>query len=294
MSSHGACATVNVASSSPLASKAALRDRWTMVWCYEGSHKQASMEHRSALHAIAVRSGGCFHCFRKAKQFHQWYLKQTKPFILCTDWREAKPCVQAMTKEGWQTRALFTIVVCASEKQKARAQAWHSKLTERRDIVHVVVNFSSIEWMVPSLLPLALRVLKNSADTQCSHDGGVQTQELQATPKTSLMQPTVACGKASSVLRQIKLEEAIQMESTQTSLATGESQPQDAMRTCNAFEQTHFRQHEVQVPQAPSPMVMGPWQSAPPTFLAPVWMMDNCPVKTEKILLEAQPDRYED
>jgi len=264
-----------------------------MVWCYEGCHKLTCMEHRSALHAIAGRSGGCFRCFRKAKKFDQWYLKQTKPFMLCTDWREAKPCIRVMTNRDQHARAFFTVVVCASEKQKARAQSWLSKLTEWRDNVHIVVDFSSIERMVPSLLPLALRVLDNSVDTRCCHDG-VRTQELQATPKFALMQPTVACGQASSALRQIKLEEVILMENTQAPLATGESQLQDAQRTCHDFQQAHFRQNEVQASQAPLAMVTYLWQGAPSTYMAPVWMMENCPVKTEKLLLEALPDIYED
>jgi len=261
-----------------------------MVWCYEGSHKKTSMEQRSALITIASRSGGRFRCFKKAKQFYQWSLKQNNPFILCTDWREAKPCVQAMTHQGQHVRALFTIVVCASDKQQTKAQSWLSKLTEWRDVVHVVVDFSSIERMVPGLLPLALQALDNSADTQRCQDGGVQAQELQATPNSALIQPTVACGKA--LPQQIKLAEATHMKNAQAPVAIQESQ--DAKHTCHVFQQTHFGQYEVLASQPPSANVMWLWQSAPPTHMAPVWMIDNCPVKTEEVLLAARPDTYED
>jgi len=302
MNSHDACVAFEIAPSNPCTTKVAGREGWTLVWCYEGSYKMASVEYRSAFISIAGRSGGCFRCFRKAKQFDQWSLQQTKPFILCTDWREAKPCVQAMTHQARQNWAHSTIVICANEKQKGRAESWLSKLTEWRATVHIEVGFSSIKEIVPSLLPGTLQAFDNSAVTQCFHDGDVQTRQLQATPGYASMQSTVACGKASSLLENIKLEEATCTGEAQGPLATGESQPKDAARMCHAFQQTHFRPYEGQAPQvfshqlgqAPSAMVMWVWQSVPPAQMAPVWMFDQCPVETEKVLLAALPDIYED
>jgi len=246
-----------------------------MVWCYEKAHKRESMENRATLTAVAQRSGGFFRSFKKAKQFDKWSLTQTKPFILCTDWREAKPCLQTMTLQGQQNRALFTILVCATERQRGRAESWLCKLNQRRDPVHIVDDFCSIESMVPSLLPQALQAMDSFSNALCSHDGDVQMQVLQPTRESALMQPTVACTTTLSTRQDIKLEEAIRTENAQVLLAT-EGQPKCAGNQCNVFFQhTQCRQYGVQAPQMFShqlnhaPLTKFMLQTCPPTLMVP-------------------------
>jgi len=98
---------------------------------------------REALSRHAKELGGGFKCFKRSEHFADWSFHVTIPYILFTDWREAKHCTSGMKK-----RAMFTVILCADERQERRAQQWVSNFMRRKDPIHLVVT-SSLEFAVP-------------------------------------------------------------------------------------------------------------------------------------------------
>lgn len=83
---------------------------------------------------------------KKANKFAMWLLTaRCKPFILVTDWREVKPCLQVLEPQPMEKKPVFTMVLCdASQNNYERAQQWASSLPPRKDPVHAV---SSLDFL---------------------------------------------------------------------------------------------------------------------------------------------------
>lgn len=62
-------------------------------------------------------------CFRKAQHFVQWLSEQASPpLVLLTDWREAKPCVEAQEeRDSWSGH---TLVYTEAQQPFVRASKW--------------------------------------------------------------------------------------------------------------------------------------------------------------------------
>jgi hypothetical protein len=111
---------------------------WRLVWCHERCHKQECEPLRSAVSEAAREARASLLCLKKASKFSMWLSQdQRQPFALLTDWREVKPCIQAVSAHPPQNRPAFTVVLCEVQRHYERASAWAQSLPPRADPVHV-------------------------------------------------------------------------------------------------------------------------------------------------------------
>jgi hypothetical protein len=67
---------------------------WNIVWCSERCYKAENDERRARLSELAQTAGATLVLLKKAHKFAAWLAKaQRPPYILLTDWREAKAIV---------------------------------------------------------------------------------------------------------------------------------------------------------------------------------------------------------
>jgi len=99
-------------------------DRAHIVWCCEHIHKPQCDVQRAAVCAAAAQAGARLLCLKKAAQFSTWASAACRaPFVLLTNWREAKPCIAAAQQYPW-SRPVNTVVICEQPVQYMRARAW--------------------------------------------------------------------------------------------------------------------------------------------------------------------------
>lgn len=135
---------------------------WQLVWCYERSHKPENIEIRRSMQRSVQEDGGSLVCLKKALQFGLWMDRSNRPgFALLTDWREAQPCMQAISQHTGRNRPMLTIVLCDSQRQCIRATAWSQSLGPHVGPVHVYAEND----VSPQLLIGIVR--------QCIGSGGV-------------------------------------------------------------------------------------------------------------------------
>lgn len=113
---------------------------WNIVWCSERCYKAENDERRERLHELAQSAGATLVLHKKAAKLAAWLAKaQQQPYILLTDWREAKPSLQATAKEPVHNQPVFSLVLCdGDEKAYERAKQWMEELPPRIDPVHVM------------------------------------------------------------------------------------------------------------------------------------------------------------
>jgi len=97
----------------------------------------------------------------KRHMFEQWLSGTKEPYILFTDWREVKPCIEGMAVQGPECRPMFTSVFCTDAKQQCRAEQWASTLAERKDPIYVNGSLQFAESTVNSLLLQASKMHRN-------------------------------------------------------------------------------------------------------------------------------------
>jgi len=80
----------------------------------------------------AVRDvGATLVCLKKAGKFASWLAYGPQlPYILLTDWREVKPCMQAAAQERPKSRPTLTVVLAEMPQQFERASIWAQGLQE--------------------------------------------------------------------------------------------------------------------------------------------------------------------
>lgn len=99
-------------------------DRAHIVWCCEHIHKPQCDTQRTAVCAATAQAGAKLLCLKKAAQFSTWASAACRaPFVLLTNWREAKPCITAAQQYPW-SRPVYTVVICEQPVQYMRARAW--------------------------------------------------------------------------------------------------------------------------------------------------------------------------
>jgi len=135
------CQNVNADSdaSTAVSTEASLTS-WNIVWCSERCYKAENDERRERLSELAQAAGATLVLLKKAHKFAAWLAKaQRPPYILLTDWREAKPSLQVAAQEPVHNQPVFSLVVCDDEeKAYDRAKQWMVELPPRADPVHVV------------------------------------------------------------------------------------------------------------------------------------------------------------
>mmetsp|Transcript_83786 Transcript_83786/g.233694 ORF Transcript_83786/g.233694 Transcript_83786/m.233694 type:complete len:268 (-) Transcript_83786:140-943(-) len=111
---------------------------WRLVWCHERCHKPENEARRQAMGNEIVQLGAGLVCMKKAKQFGLWIEREPRPvYVLVTDWREAQPCMHAVSQHSNNNRPIFTIVICDSERQQSRAAEWAKHLPADVGMVQV-------------------------------------------------------------------------------------------------------------------------------------------------------------
>jgi len=132
------------------------------------------------------------------------FSKATEPYVLFTDLREVKLIIEAMNRQGFEQRPIFTIVFCIDPKQQQKASRWVSNLNEPKDSIYLVGDFSSIDPMVPQLLLQAAQAVGDQNDPATSDKEDetafpafqLPQDELQVAPTRRSTQPTTEAVRA--------------------------------------------------------------------------------------------------
>jgi hypothetical protein len=116
----------------------AWRGQWRLVWCHERVHKQEREAERKAMSAAARKAGAKLVCLKKVGNFRTWLSRKRRPpYVLVTDWREAKPCLQAASVHpDWQ-RPCLMVVVAEHPRLFERASHWAAALPPAGEVVRV-------------------------------------------------------------------------------------------------------------------------------------------------------------
>lgn len=123
-----------------------------VVWCHEHCHKSHNDVRRKELWRLCRDHGASLVCHKKAAKFETWLgntLQQN--YILVTDWREAKPCMDiGIMKE----KAMFTemIVYCENEQTFKKATDWASSLPFEASRVYVASSVFDLDKLLLELL----------------------------------------------------------------------------------------------------------------------------------------------
>mmetsp|Transcript_2612 Transcript_2612/g.6097 ORF Transcript_2612/g.6097 Transcript_2612/m.6097 type:complete len:287 (-) Transcript_2612:241-1101(-) len=117
---------------------------WDIVWCHERCHKDALTVRRRNLQNAAHHVDGSLECFKKAAKFAVWLAeaevepeRSAAPYVLFTDWREVKPCMEHLLSHHPVQKPLATIVHCESRVHFIRATAWMHTLGPEAGLVLV-------------------------------------------------------------------------------------------------------------------------------------------------------------
>jgi len=125
---------------------------WSLAWCHERCHKPATEPLRKAIDQIVSAAGGRLSCLKKAKRFAAWLSAAPQrqwPFVLLTDWREVKPCLQAMSQMECP-RPLMIVVLLDQPLHLDRVLGWARNLPMQgiRDRVHVIMDISELSVLL--------------------------------------------------------------------------------------------------------------------------------------------------
>lgn len=131
---------------------------WRLVWCHERCLKQECDVRRQAVSMAAREAGALLICMKKASKFAAWLAsKQRPPLVLLTDWREAKPCLQAASEQPLQNQPAITLVLCDVPAQFERAQAWAHSGPAGSEKVRVIRDVGLPRELLAELLPELLQ-----------------------------------------------------------------------------------------------------------------------------------------
>lgn len=151
--------------------------QWRLVWCHERCHKQESVPRRQRLHQTASRGGGAVVCLKKAEKFAGWIGHgQRSPFVLLTDWREAKPCLQALASQAPECRPVCTVILAEDPKQFDRVSAWLDSLPPSPSPVRV---FKDESWALNCIVGVMAPYGNNGSPTSVAR---AQQRDLAAMP----------------------------------------------------------------------------------------------------------------
>lgn len=118
-----------------------------LVWCNERCHK-TDFDLRLQMQDLAGEAGLSLVPLKKAKRFAGWLQKHSEtmsPYILVCEWREAKPCFEALQETGLQAPELL---FCMPEADSAvrRARSWARFMVESSTLdVRVVEDMPSLQ-----------------------------------------------------------------------------------------------------------------------------------------------------
>jgi len=239
---------------------------WTMVWCHERCHKPDSEAFRRELAESVEHMQGNLVLLRKACGLERWTAEApSAPWILLTDWREAKPSVQFLCGSTLARQPDMIVVYTDGERQSRRSAGWCRELPEA---------FRNQVCIVP-MPALAIPV--------------IQGLRLGAATATASMQPSrQVCVRLSlsSLLEDKQVEEGDRPESVCShgdSTCSTALYSEDSLQRCVSTAST-------------SPVYnsnFGCWNKAVANFMMPLVCSTSIADLTQ-MLTQAMPERYED
>jgi len=144
--------------------------RWHAVWCHERCHKTDAATLRAQLQLVISRYNGELICQKTAGKFKLWLDQERGKgateesfYILLSDWRQLKPCMDIL-QEGVEQPAAV-ILLCEQAKGVAKAQLWNDsrpptpfplfflQLQEDQWVVELEEIISSIGRSPPAVHP---------------------------------------------------------------------------------------------------------------------------------------------
>jgi len=268
---------------------------WTLAWCHEDCFKESSQELRHALFHYAKEMGGEFRRFKKTRHFIDWLPRKTKPYILVTDWRMAKPCVVATIRDRYEDKAASTVVHCVSTKQAKRAQEWASILMKPGG--NSGGNVNSIDVTLAHILSPVLQTLRHP-DYRTSYRSGNVPNLSEHLAQLATVEGTCLSQKTQPTIPSIQLDQQTQPKDgttlvrdhcQETQLRKIPVQTGTSMHALNATHATDAIKAVSWV--APK---MAAHAAAMDPRMAEFWTLLRCPKQVERVLIAAVPEYYED
>lgn len=120
--------------------------RWRLVWCHERVHKQECAAQRRAMGEAAKSAKASMLAPKKAAKFVTW-LTQAKrpPYVLLTDWREVKPCLEAVAVLPRRPWPALTVVIAEQPRLYERACHWAANQPPDVGPIHVFRDTSPFD-----------------------------------------------------------------------------------------------------------------------------------------------------
>lgn len=129
---------------------------WRLVWCHDRYQQltRARTDRRKAFEEATAASDAELMYLRKACHFEAWCRRQsTIPYILLTDWREAKPCMEVVVGLKAEQRPVFMVVICEVSRERTRATRWAQSLaTDAATPLYIHHNIDSQYSLVDGLI----------------------------------------------------------------------------------------------------------------------------------------------
>lgn len=168
---------------------------WSLAWCHERCYKQESEGLRETIAGGVQGAGGSLVCIKKAHKFAIWLANATSPYVLLADWREVKPCMQAIARPGGHLPAMVVIMLDQPKQfQYQRVAEWVGTLAEQgfKEHMHVIVDIGELSGLIPKMLEQCrqLKQLLPRTVEFCSSSGAATL--LPAKGALSLQKPAKA------------------------------------------------------------------------------------------------------
>eukprot|EP00449_Zooxanthella_nutricula_P006334 CAMPEP_0198509928 /NCGR_PEP_ID=MMETSP1462-20131121/13870_1 /TAXON_ID=1333877 /ORGANISM="Brandtodinium nutriculum, Strain RCC3387" /LENGTH=285 /DNA_ID=CAMNT_0044239249 /DNA_START=63 /DNA_END=920 /DNA_ORIENTATION=- len=154
---------------------------WRLVWCHERCFKDEST--RAAISHLVDQRGGLLTSIKKAKTFETKFLSaHPSPFVLLTDGREIKPCMEAIAQQPVH-RPFQVFALVENAKHAARVAGWfrdsrHPQLVRR---IHVIQDIGRLG----GILDDALRKFRTAQQAHTMWGSGSPTarpEEIRCVP----------------------------------------------------------------------------------------------------------------
>mmetsp|Transcript_14530 Transcript_14530/g.25669 ORF Transcript_14530/g.25669 Transcript_14530/m.25669 type:complete len:381 (+) Transcript_14530:129-1271(+) len=167
-----------------------------VVWCHEHCHKSHNDVWRKTLWRTCREHEASLVCHKKAAKFEAWLSCAKQPdYILVTDWREAKPCMEVISK-GFKYAQM--IVYCEAENTFRKATEWVKNLPPLAGPVCVVngmeeVNAYLLESFAKELTTEAEVCLTPSTISECEGEpqaNGLDTETTDQSEDEAMWSPS--------------------------------------------------------------------------------------------------------
>lgn len=240
---------------------------WQLVWCYERCHKSENQTQRQVIKKYARAAGASLVCLKKARQFSAWIERSRRPpFVLVTDWREAQPCLRAVSQHTGVNVPTHMVVLCEGRRQYMRALDWAKVLRPDIGLVHICERSAIPERLLDGVIKRCFTPVEASA-SEAMGNAALNGNALEEDDISCSGQSDPECGVASS--------------STMASASTRDTRPDAGSHRARGDKTTDMQvcidtaTRVAKISQA----------SPPPPGLSQNWsMMDNAQIGTDDLV----------